>query len=60
LGILISGSVESRDEAVVQSNDNRIIKSNFDRRTPSVPIAIDLMSQQTAATTIPIVLAATE
>jgi hypothetical protein len=58
--MLIAGSVDKKAETTVQSKERKIIRSNFDLRTPNDRVVILRMSQPTVAIETPIVLAATE
>jgi hypothetical protein len=58
--MLMRGSSESKDETTVQSSNKTMIRSNFDRRNPSLPVATVLTSHPIPAITAPLALAATE
>jgi hypothetical protein len=45
---------------MVQSNESRMIRSNFDRRSPKLPVETAFNNHPAPATATPIALAATE
>ena len=58
--MLMAGSSETTDESTVQSSDNTMTRSNFERLRPRLLAATDLITQPMPAIATPIVLAATE
>jgi hypothetical protein len=58
--MLIRGSSENIAEATLQTSDNKMTRSNCDRRKPRLPVLKVLSNQPIPASATPIALAATE
>ena len=58
--MLMFGSVERNADAMVHKIDRKMMRSNLDRCRPRVFVVAQRTNQLITATTMPIVLAATE